>query len=290
MHNFMILSDSAHDLPKSLLGQLGVESVPLSVEYDENTVFVDGSMDPHEFYNGIRSGKMPKTAAVNPEQWREKMEPALKNDRDVLVLAFSSTLSATYQSAVIAAEELGEKYPQRTIRVVDTLSASVGHGLLVWNAAKRREAGESLEEVYRWIMENRLHVCHWVTVNDLMHLKRGGRVSAATAVVGTMLQIKPVIVVNDDGRLDTVAKARGRKSAISTLVQKLEETGIPGANETVFLGHGDCPEEAEALAEQLKGKCGVKNVVITHVGNVIGSHTGPDVLVIAFLGKQRIGS
>ena len=290
MHDFMILSDSAHDLPKTLLQELGVESVPLSVEYDENTVFADGSMDPHEFYNGIRAGKMPKTAAVNPEQWRSKMEPALAEGRDVLVLAFSSALSATYQSAVIAAEELGEKYPQRTIRVVDTLSASVGHGLLLWNAAKRREAGESLEEVYRWVMENRLHVCHWVTVNDLMHLKRGGRVSAATAVVGTMLQIKPVIVVNDEGRLDTVAKARGRKSAISTLVQKLEETGIPGANETVFLGHGDCPEEAEALAEQLKGKCGVKNVVITHVGNVIGSHTGPDVLVIAFLGKQRIGS
>lgn len=289
MNDFVILSDSCHDLPKDLVKELQVGVAPLSVQYDESTVFDDGYMDPHEFYNGIRSGKMPKTAAVNPEHWEERMEPALKAGKDVLTLCFSSELSTTYQSAVIAAGELREKYPERKLLVVDTCAASVGQGLLVWNAAKLRQEGRDLETVRRWVEENKLHVCHWVTVNDLMHLKRGGRVSAATAVVGTMLQIKPILIVNDEGKLDTVAKARGRKAAMTILADKLTETGIAGQNETVFIGHGDCPEDAQALAELVKGRCGVKHVIISHVGNVIGSHTGPDVLVVAFLGSSRTG-
>ena len=286
MNEFVILSDSCHDLTGELIAQLNVGVAPLSVEYDEHTVFDDCTMEPHAFYEGIRSGKMPKTAAVNPEGWSGLMEQPLKDGKDVLALSFSSGLSTTYQSAVIAATELKERYPERKILVVDTLSASVGHGLLVWNAARLRDQGKDIDAVYAWVMEHRLHVCHWVTVNDLMHLKRGGRVSAATAVVGTMLQIKPVLVVDNAGKLETVAKARGRKAAMHTLVEKFAETGIPGANDTVFLGHGDCPEEAQALAELLKEQ-GVKNVIVSHVGNVIGSHTGPDVLVIAFLGTKR---
>lgn len=286
MRNFVILSDSCHDLPKELAAQLEIGVAPLSVAYDENTVFDDGTMDPHDFYEGIRAGKMPKTSAVNLEGWARLMEPAVKEGRDVLALCISSALSTTYQSAVIAADELMEKYPGRKILVVDTLSAAVGMGLLVWNAARMRDEGKDIDAVYAWIMENRLHVCHWVTVNDLMHLKRGGRVSAATAVVGTMLQIKPVLIVDNNGKLETAAKARGRKAAMNMLVEKLVKTGIPGANDTVFLGHGDCPEDAEALAAMLKEQ-GVKQVIMNHVGNVIGSHTGPDVLVIAFLGTER---
>ena len=286
MRNFVILSDSCHDLPKELAAQLEIGVAPLSVAYDENTVFDDGTMDPHDFYEGIRAGKMPKTSAVNLEGWARLMEPAVKEGRDVLALCISSALSTTYQSAVIAADELMEKYPGRKILVVDTLSAAVGMGLLVWNAARMRDEGKDIDAVYAWIMENRLHVCHWVTVNDLMHLKRGGRVSAATAVVGTMLQIKPVLIVDNNGKLETAAKARGRKAAMNMLVEKLVKTGIPGANDTVFLGHGDCPEDAEALAAMLKEQ-GVKQVIMNHVGNVIGSHTSPDVLVIAFLGTER---
>ena len=286
MRNFVILSDSCHDLPKELAAQLEIGVAPLSVAYDENTVFDDGTMDPHDFYEGIRSGKMPKTSAVNLEGWARLMEPALKEGRDVLALCISSALSTTYQSAVIAADELMEKYPDRKILVVDTLSASVGMGLLAWNAARMRDEGKDVDTVYAWLEENKLHVCHWVTVNDLMHLKRGGRVSAATAVVGTMLQIKPVLIVDNNGKLETAAKARGRKAAMNMLVEKLVKTGIPGANDTVFLGHGDCPEDAEALAAMLKEQ-GVKQVIMNHVGNVIGSHTGPDVLVIAFLGTAR---
>ena len=286
MSEFVILSDSCHDLSKELIASLNIGVTPLSVEYDENTVFDDGSMEPQAFYDGIRSGKMPKTAAVNPEAWSRLMESALSGGKDVLALAFSSGLSTTYQSAVIAAGELREKYADRKILVIDTRSASVGHGLMVWNAARLRDEGKTIEEVYAWVEEHIPNVCHWVTVNDLMHLKRGGRVSAATAVVGTMLQIKPVLIVDDAGKLDTVAKARGRKAAMHMLADKLFETGIPGANDTVFLGHGDCPDDAEALAEMLKEK-GVKNVLLSHVGNVIGAHTGPDVLVLAFLGQKR---
>ena len=286
MHNFVILSDSCHELPKALAEKLEIGVAPLSVAYDENTVFDDGTMDPHDFYEGIRSGKMPQTSAVNLEGWARLMEPALKEGRDVLALCISSGLRTTYQSAVIAADELMEKYPGRKSLVVDTLSAAVGMGLLVWNAAWMRDEGKDIDTVYAWLEENKLHVCHWVTVNDLMHLKRGGRVSAATAVVGTMLQIKPVLLVDKNGKLETAAKARGRKAAMNMLVEKLVKTGIPGANDTVFLGHGDCPEDAEALAAMLKEQ-GVKQVIMNHVGNVIGSHTGPDVLVIAFLGTAR---
>lgn len=286
MNEFVILSDSCHDLPKALAEKLEIGVAPLSVAYDENTVFDDGTMDPHDFYEGIRAGKMPKTSAVNLEGWARLMEPAMKAGRDVLALCISSALSTTYQSAVIAGEELMEKYPGRKVLVVDTLSAAVGMGLLVWNAAMMRNEGRDIETVRAWVEEHKLNVCHWVTVNDLMHLKRGGRVSAATAVVGTMLQIKPVLIVDDNGKLETAAKARGRKAAMQMLVDKLATTGIPGANDTVFLGHGDCPEEAEVMVQMLKAK-GVKNVIVNHVGNVIGSHTGPDVLVIAFLGEKR---
>ena len=288
MNEFVILSDSCHDLPKALAEKLEIGVAPLSVAYDEDTVFDDGTMDPHDFYEGIRAGKMPKTSAVNLEGWARLMEPAMKAGRDVLALCISSALSTTYQSAVIAGEELMEKYPGRKVLVVDTLSAAVGMGLLVWNAAMMRNEGRDIETVRAWVEEHKLNVCHWVTVNDLMHLKRGGRVSAATAVVGTLLQIKPVLIVDDNGKLETAAKARGRKAAMQMLVDKLVTTGIPGANDTdtVFLGHGDCPEEAEVMVQMLKAK-GVKNVIVNHVGNVIGSHTGPDVLVIAFLGEKR---
>ena len=287
MSKFVILSDSCCDLPRELIGSLNIGIAPLTVQYDESTSFPDGDMDPRDFYNGIRSGKMPKTAAVNPEQWSELMESALADGSDVLALCFAYGLSTTYQSAVIAADELREKYPQRRILVVDTACASVGHGLVVWYAAKLRDEGKDIDTVHQWVKDNAPCVHHWVTVNDLMHLKRGGRVSATTALVGTMLQIKPVLIVNAEGKLDTVAKARGRKAAMNLLVSKMAELGTPGANDTVILGHGDCDADAQALAQMLKERCGVKNVIVSYVGNVIGSHTGPDVLVVAFLGTKR---
>lgn len=285
--NYQIITDSCCDFPTPMYETLGLSFVPLSVEFRGETNDDRNDDSLKEMYDGLRSGQAAKTSAVNPSRWGEVIEPALAAGQDVLVLAFSSGLSTTYQSAVIAAEELGEKYPERTIRVVDTLCASMGQGLLVWYACKKRDEGLSLEELYSWVMENRLHLCHWFTVDDLMYLKRGGRISAATALVGTMLQIKPLLHVDDEGHLISMAKARGRKAAIDALVRKAQELGAGYDNSTMFISHGDCREDAEYLAQQLKEKCGVKEVVISYVGAVIGSHSGPGTLALFFLGSHR---
>ena len=285
--NYQIITDSCCDFPTPMYETLGLRFVPLSVEFRGETNDDRNDDSLKEMYDGLRSGQAAKTSAVNPSRWGEVIEPALSAGQDVLVLAFSSGLSTTYQSAVIAAEELGEKYPERTIRVVDTLCASMGQGLLVWYACKKRDEGLSLEELYSWVMENRLHLCHWFTVDDLMYLKRGGRISAATALVGTMLQIKPLLHVDDEGHLISMSKARGRKAAIDALVRKAQELGAGYDNSTMFISHGDCREDAEYLAQQLKEKCGVKEVVISYVGAVIGSHSGPGTLALVFLGSHR---
>ena len=285
--NYQIITDSCCDFPTPMYETLGLSFVPLSVEFRGETNDDRNDDSLKDMYGGLRAGEAAKTSAVNPSRWGEVIEPALAAGQDVLVLAFSSGLSTTYQSAVIAAEELGEKYPDRTIRVVDTLCASMGQGLLVWYACKKRDEGLSLDALYSWVMENRLHLCHWFTVDDLMYLKRGGRISAATALVGTMLQIKPLLHVDDEGHLISMSKARGRKAAIDALVRKAQELGAGYDNSTMFISHGDCREDAEYLAQQLKEKCGVKEVVISYVGAVIGSHSGPGTLALFFLGSHR---
>ena len=285
--NYQIITDSCCDFPTPMYGELGLTFVPLSVEFRGETSDDRNDDRLKDMYDGLRAGEIARTSAVNPTRWSEVMESALMADQDVLVLAFSSGLSTTYQSAVIAAEELSEKYPAHTIRVVDTLCASMGQGLFVWYACKKRNEGMHLEELYSWCIENRQHLCHWFTVNDLMYLKRGGRISAATALVGTMLQIKPLLHVDDEGHLISMAKARGRKAAIDALVRKAQELGEGYDNSTMFISHGDCREDAEYLAQQLKETCGVKDVIISYVGAVIGSHSGPGTLALFFLGSHR---
>lgn len=284
--NYRILTDSCCDLGKDLLAQLEVGMAPLGVDFGDRFV-LDGDLDLKEFYDGMRNGVVSTTSAVNPEGWIEKMEPALKAGEDVLVLAFSSALSATYQSAVIAAEELSEKYPDRKIQVIDTLCASVGQGLLVYKAAKMRQAGKTMEEVHNWVMANRDHVAHWVTVEDLKYLKRGGRISAATAVVGTMLSIKPIIHVDVEGKLSSVDKCRGRKASMNYLTDKLGSTIVPEGVETVFLSHADCLEDAKHIEAVAKEKWGVKEFIISDIGPVIGSHTGPGCLALCFLASEK---
>ena len=284
--SYQIITDSCCDFNEAQYTQWDVVSVPLTVTYNgENHENFSREEDVKAFYDQLRSGVMATTAAVNPDGWANAMETALKAGKDVLILAFSSGLSTTYQSAVIAAKELREEYPERTINVVDTLCAALGQGLLVWHAAQKRDAGMSLEDLTAWVEANKLNVCHWVTVDDLSHLKRGGRISATTAIVGTMLNIKPIIYVDNDGHLINTAKVRGRKAAMDYLAKKLGETCID--QETVFIGHGDCAEDAAALEAMLKEKYGVKNVITGYVGPVIGAHTGPGVLVVFFLGSQR---
>ena len=285
--DFQIITDSCCDFPTPMYGQLGLTFVPLTVEFRGNT-FDDKNDDSlKDMYQGLRAGEVAKTSAVNPSRWSQAMEKALAAGKDVLVLAFSSGLSTTYQSAVIAAEELKDAYPDRKIQVIDTLCASMGQGLLVWYACKKRDEGLSLDEVTQWVLDNRLHLCHWFTVDDLMYLKRGGRISAATALVGTMLQIKPLLHVDDGGHLINMTKTRGRKAAIDAMVKKAQELGAGYDNSTMFISHGDCLSDAEYLSRQLKEKCGVKDVVISYVGAVIGSHSGPGTLALFFLGSHR---
>jgi len=284
---YQIITDSCCDFTEAQYREFDVSYASLTVTYngESHNNFSEESA-VKGFYDELRGGVMASTAAANPEDWTNAMEPALKEGRDVLVLAFSSGLSTTYQSAVIAAKELREVYPDRKIHVVDTLCAALGQGLLVWYACRKRDEGMGIEELAAWVEEHKLNVCHWVTVDDLSHLKRGGRISATTAIVGTMLNIKPIIHVDNDGHLINTAKVRGRKAAIDYLVRKLEEAeGFD--NETVFIAHGDCPEDAAELEAQVKQKCGVKNVITGYVGPVIGAHTGPGVLVLFFLGNHR---
>ena len=287
MTNYQIVTDSSCDFTKAQYAELGLAYAPLTLLYrgEEYQSFTERE-ELHAFYDGIRAGEMPTTSAVNPEGWSRVMEPSLAQGDDVLCLAFTSGLSTTYQSAVIAAGELREKYPDRKIVVVDTLCAALGQGLLVHLACRKRDEGYSLEELAAWVEDNKLRLCHWVTVDDLNHLKRGGRVSATTAFVGGMLGIKPIINVDDNGKLATVAKCRGRKAAMEYLVKKLCEDGTDV--ETISIAHGDCPEDAAALEAMVREKCpAVKNVITGYVGGVIGAHTGPGVLVLFFLGKGR---
>ncbi len=286
MENYKILTDSACDLPAALLQQLQVHTVPLSVNFrgESREDTVEGSIQ--EVYAGLRAGESATTSAINPTRWAEGMEPLLQQGADLLVIAFSSGLSTTYQSAVIAAGELAEQYPERRIRVVDGLCASLGQGLLVWYTCQMRDSGMTLDELAAWVENNKLHLCHWFTVDDLMYLKRGGRVSATTALVGSMLQIKPVLHLDDEGHLVNVSKVRGRKASIEALAAKAAQLGAGYDNTTVFICHGDCLEDAQYL-ESLMRRQGAENVVIGYTGAVIGSHSGPGTLALFFMGSHR---
>ncbi len=285
--SYRIITDTCCDLWPDLYKELNVDVIPMTVNFKGQEISSYTESWLKEFYNGLAAGEAGQTSAVNPESWKSIVKPVLDAGQDALVLVFSSGLSTTYQSAIIAAEELRGEYPQRSIRVVDTLCASMGQGLLVWYACQKRDEGMSLNELADWCEEKKMQLCHWFTVDDLMYLKRGGRVSAATALVGTMLQIKPVMHVDNEGHLIKTGTARGRKNAIDALAKKLGETGLPGENDTVFISHGNCPADAQYLAQKVKQQYGVKNVITYYIGAVIGSHSGPGTLALFFLGNKR---
>ena len=285
--SYRIITDNCCDFPADMYTDLDLNVIPLTVRFGGEEVSQYTEKWLKKMYDGLRAGEDATTSAANPAGWEEAIEAVLAAGQDALVLTFSSGLSTTYQSAVIAAAELQDKYPDRKIRVIDTLCASLGQGLLVWYACQKRNEGMGFEELADWCENNKLNLCHWFTVDDLMFLKRGGRVSAATALVGTMLQIKPVMHVDDEGHLTKVSTARGRKASINELAKKLGETGLPGENDTVFICHGDCLEDAQYLEKLAKEKYGVKNVFIYYTGAVIGSHSGPGTLAFFFLGNKR---
>ncbi len=287
MPNYQIITDSACDLPVQKLEEYNVKCARLSLLFRGQTLPDSVSDDIAEMYQALRHGEEAKTSAVNPEGWVCVMEPALEAGQDVLALCFSSGLSTTYQSAVIAAQELRERYPQRQIHVVDTLCASLGQGLLVHHACRMRDAGLTLAELTDWVETHKLNLCHWFTVDDLMYLKRGGRIGAATAILGTMLGIKPVMHMDDTGHLVSVSKARGRKASIQAIVEQMQKLGLPGENKTVFICHGDSLDDARYMEQLLRERLGVEEVFIGYTGAVIGSHSGPGTLSLFFLGEHR---
>lgn len=290
MADYRIFTDSTTDLPADLADELELTVLPLSFTIDGKTYknYLDGrEMSARDFYNHIRAGAMPTTSQVNPDGFIEAFSPTLKAGEDILYLAFSSGLSGTCQSARIAAEQLKDEFPERRVVVVDTLCASMGEGLLAYHCAKKKQAGATLDEVVDWAEANKLHLCHWFTVYDLHHLKRGGRVSATAAVLGTMLNIKPVLHVDNAGHLIPVSKVRGRRQSIDALINKMAELAISPEEQVVFISHADCLEEAKDLGKRVREKLHVKDVVISDIGPVIGAHAGCGTIALFFLGKER---
>ena len=290
MSDYIIITDSSCDLPDNLVKALELEVLPLSFIMDGRTYrnWPDNrEMSPDQFYGKEREGLMATTNAVNVGEAADAIEAVLKQGKDALILAFSSGLSTTCNSFQIAAQELAEQYPDRKIYVVDTLCASLGQGMFVYQAAKLRQEGKTMEEVRDWAEETKLRQCHYFTVDDLFFLKKGGRVSAATAVVGTMLQIKPVLHVDNEGHLINVAKARGRKASLTALVDKVGELAEDPASQTMFISNSDCLKDAQFVADEIKKRYGVKEIIINSIGPVIGAHTGPGCVALFFMGKHR---
>lgn len=290
MRDFVILTDSCCDLPAGLAQELGLSVLPLSLNMGGVTYrnYLDGrEISFQDFYRRIRSGELATTSAVSVGDFEAAMADIADQGKDVLCLCFSSALSTTYQSAVIAAGELSEARPESRFLVVDTLCASLGQGLFCYLCAHEKEKGRTLDEVYAFAMENRGRVCHWFTVDDLNHLKRGGRISAATALFGTMLAIKPVLHVDDGGHLVAVSKARGRKAALTALVDRMAATADDPAHQTVFISHGDCLSDAEFVAKEVRSRLGTEDIRINFIGPVIGNHAGPGTVALFFLGSRR---
>ena len=290
MCEYVIMTDSSCDLPASLAEKMGLTVLPLYVEVDGQkyvNYLDEREIAFSEIYAKLRTKCPAKTSAVNMQDFMEPMESLLRAGKDILYIGFSSGLSGTYNAGAMAAKELGERYPERKIYTVDSLCASMGQGLLVYLAWQEKQKGKGIEEVRDFTENTKLHLCHWFTIDDLMFLKRGGRVSGATAVVGSMLSIKPVMHVDNEGHLIKVSTARGRKASIKALANEAEKRGIDLKNQTVFISHGDCLEEANFLADIMRSRFGVKKVVISYVGPVIGAHSGPGTIALFFLGTER---
>lgn len=290
MRDFVIMTDSCCDLTAQMADELGLVVLPLSLLIGEDTYrnYLDGrDIGFKEFYDRVRGGAMPSTSAVSVGDFEDAMRPILSEGKDILYLAFSSALSTTYQSAVIASEELKQEFPDAKIYTVDSKAASLGQGLYVYLCAQQKLAGKSIDEVYAYAEDVKLKICHWFTVDDLNHLKRGGRVSAATALVGTMLSIKPVLHVDNEGRLISVSKARGRKASLLALVDQMEKSAVDPKDQTVFISHGDCEEDVNFVADEIRRRFGTETIHINYVGPVIGSHTGAGVVALFFVGTER---
>ena len=284
--NYVLITDSACDILPETLAEWKVQMIPLAFLFTDTGKEQKDHEEPiKDFYKAMRDGRIAKTSCVNEDAFVEIFTPILEAGNDLLYLAFSSGLSATCENGKKVAASLAKKFPERKIRVIDSLAASAGQGLFVYLAAKNRDAGMTLDENADALEKDVLHICHWFTVEDLVYLKRGGRVSAATALLGTALNVKPVLHVDNEGHLIKMTQVHGRKKSIRRMAEMLGETILEDT--PVFISHGDCLEDAELLAKILKEEYGRETNLITGIGSVIGAHSGPGTLALFFRGRER---
>ena len=290
MRDYIIVTDATSDIPNEMANELNVKVVPMSFSLGEKNYnhYPDyRELDIKTFYDKQRAGQTSLTTQINVAVYLDFFEEIIKSDKDVLYISFSSALSSTYQSSVLATKELNEKYPDFKIITIDSKAATLGETLLVKLAAQKKSEGMNIEDLSKWVADNHLKVCHYFTVDDLNHLKRGGRMTAMTAFIGTALDIKPILHVNDEGKLIPLDKVRGRKKALKVLFNYLAELSENLEEQTVFIGHGDCIEDARYLESLIKEAYKAKEVIIHPIGPIIGSHTGPGAITLFFLGKHR---
>lgn len=290
MRTYKIITDSTCDLPSTVIKELDVHVIPMEYILDGVSHFQDLEDEGEKtasFYGSLREGKVSSTSMINTARFMGVFEPYLKAGQDILHVSFSSALSGSYNASRMAAEELKELYPERQILVLDSIAASIGQGLLVYHAVLKKRQGLSLEELYEWLEENKKKICHWFTVEDLMHLKRGGRISALSANIGTALNIKPILSVNMEGKLVNLGKVMGRKKSLSELIVKMKSFAETAENQVVIIGHGDSLKDAEFLSTKLKNELHVKEVIMTQIGPIIGSHTGPGMIGLTFVGERE---
>lgn len=290
MKEFVIVTDTTTDLPRDYVEKhhLYMMSLPYTLEGTSYTW--EKPMPVKDFYDKMRAGSLPTTSQANPEEAALLYESILKdNDVDILHIAFSSGLSGSFNSCRIASADVCEKYPDHRIVVVDSLAATLGQGLLVYKAVQLKEAGKSLDEVAAWVEENKYHLVHNFTVDDLFHLHRGGRLSKTAAIVGTMINLKPVLHVDDEGHLVMLSKVRGRKKSLIGLVDCMEKQlgNWKDKNDIIFISHGDCPEDAQFVADLIKERFGYENFMIDYIGATIGAHSGPGTVALFYLGDHR---
>ena len=287
MINYVITSDTTCDLPTSYTTDNKIDIVPLYYNIDDTIYGDELNLEPDKFYEQMRNGVLPVTMACNPDTTKKIFTKHLQAGKDILHLAFSSALSSSYNVAVMVANELKEEFPDNKVIVIDTLAASLGEGLMVYYAIRNMNNGMSIDDNAKWIEDNKLHFCHQFTVDDLHHLHRGGRISKATAIIGTMINVKPVLHVDDEGRLVSLSNVRGRKKALNTLVDNMLATCGNYKNDIVFISHGDCIKDAEYVASRIKEKTGITNFVINYVCPTVGAHSGPDTIALFYLGEKR---
>ena len=284
-----IITDSACDLKREYIDKnnIGLLSLILNLEGQAIKDDLGESLSYKEFYNRMRQGATPTTSQVNAHDFEEEFTKHIKNGDSIIYISISASLSGTFNSANIAKNNLLEEYPEAKIELVDSLSASMGQGLLVLKACEMRDNGASIEEIVEWLEENKRKVIHSILIDDLNHLKRGGRISGATATIGGLLNIKPSAYLDDEGKLAQGEKIKGKKKALRFLANEVKERAIDSENEVLYICHGDCQEEAESLRDIIEQEVKFKNIIINYVGNVVGAHTGPGVLAVIFLGKNR---